>query len=256
MIKLFRKVRQQMLAENKFSKYLLYAVGEIVLVVIGILIALNINNDNDQRKQRTRELHYLKNVNSDLQINVKELNSFIVVRTGYMESAKTILNQFHPDSGMSFSEYNQLSLPLYNWEKFYQNDNTYQELLNSGNLALVSNDSIKNMLQNLALLFKKLKSEEDHYRFDAEKTFYEPQYKFVDLNVLVENFMYHVSDGQSGSNIEPTKAELKQIYSSISLKNGFTLSILEYDKMNGQMQEMIELSETLISSIEKELTTN
>ena len=242
-----------MLAENKFSKYLLYAVGEIVLVVIGILIALNINNDNDQRKQRTRELHYLKNVNSDLQINVKELNSFIVVRTGYMESAKTILNQFHPDSGMTFTEYNQLSLPLYNWEKFYQNDNTYQELLNSGNLAMISNDSIKNQLQNLALLYLKLKSEEDHYRFDAEKTFYEPQYEFVDINVLLENFMFQVSDGKSGSEIEPTAAQLKQIYGSISLKNGFTLSILEYDKMNGQMQEMIELSEALISLINEEL---
>ena len=44
MIKFFRKIRQRLLSENKFSKYLLYALGEIVLVVIGILIALRINN--------------------------------------------------------------------------------------------------------------------------------------------------------------------------------------------------------------------
>jgi len=44
MIKIFRKVRQKLLAENKFSQYLIYAIGEIVLVVIGILIALQINN--------------------------------------------------------------------------------------------------------------------------------------------------------------------------------------------------------------------
>jgi len=47
MIKFFRKIRQQLLAENKFTKYLIYAIGEIVLVVIGILIALSINNWNE-----------------------------------------------------------------------------------------------------------------------------------------------------------------------------------------------------------------
>ncbi len=49
MIKFFRKIRQKLLTENKISKYLIYAIGEIVLVVIGILIALNINNKNEQR---------------------------------------------------------------------------------------------------------------------------------------------------------------------------------------------------------------
>lgn len=47
MIKFFRKIRQRLLTENKFSKYLLYAIGEIILVVIGILIAININNTNE-----------------------------------------------------------------------------------------------------------------------------------------------------------------------------------------------------------------
>ena len=50
MIKFFRKIRQRLLTENKFSKYLLYAIGEIILVVIGILIALQINNWNEGRK--------------------------------------------------------------------------------------------------------------------------------------------------------------------------------------------------------------
>ncbi len=48
MIKFFRKIRQQMLSENKFGKYLLYAIGEIILVVIGILIALQINNSKEE----------------------------------------------------------------------------------------------------------------------------------------------------------------------------------------------------------------
>jgi hypothetical protein len=55
MIKFFRKIRQRLLTENKFSKYLIYAIGEIILVVIGILIALSINNWNDYRKERNEE---------------------------------------------------------------------------------------------------------------------------------------------------------------------------------------------------------
>lgn len=52
MIKFFRKIRQRMFTENKFGKYLIYAIGEIILVVIGILIALQINNWNEGVKQR------------------------------------------------------------------------------------------------------------------------------------------------------------------------------------------------------------
>ena len=50
MIKFFRKIRLEQLTENKFSKYLLYAIGEIIFVIVGILIALQINNWNEQRK--------------------------------------------------------------------------------------------------------------------------------------------------------------------------------------------------------------
>jgi uncharacterized membrane protein len=52
MIKFFRKIRQNLLMENKTGKYLKYAIGEIVLVVIGILIALSINNFNNSRQER------------------------------------------------------------------------------------------------------------------------------------------------------------------------------------------------------------
>ncbi len=66
MIKFFRKIRQRLLTENKFSKYLLYAIGEIVLVVIGILIALSINNWNEANKQKILEVKFLKRLKTDL----------------------------------------------------------------------------------------------------------------------------------------------------------------------------------------------
>ena len=62
MIKFFRKIRQNLLMENKFSKYLVYAIGEIILVVVGILIALQVNNWNEERKLNTLEIATLNEI--------------------------------------------------------------------------------------------------------------------------------------------------------------------------------------------------
>ncbi len=70
-MKIFRNVRQKLAAENSVAKYLRYAVGEIVLVVIGILIALQVNNWNENQKQKKRETVYLQNLSIDL----KETNT-------------------------------------------------------------------------------------------------------------------------------------------------------------------------------------
>jgi len=72
MIKFFRKIRQKLLQENRFSKYLLYAIGEIVLVVIGILIALQINNWNERRKTNQNIKIYHQNLIENLQADIEE----------------------------------------------------------------------------------------------------------------------------------------------------------------------------------------
>lgn len=74
MIKFFRKIRQKMLTENKFSRYLLYAIGEIILVVIGILIALNVNNLNENSKKDTKIIDALKEIHRDLSEDIIESN--------------------------------------------------------------------------------------------------------------------------------------------------------------------------------------
>lgn len=67
MIKFFRHIRQKLLSENKFSKYLLYAIGEIALVMIGILLALQVNNWNEESKEREVELGILRQIKKRLQ---------------------------------------------------------------------------------------------------------------------------------------------------------------------------------------------
>lgn len=74
MIKFLRKIRQRMLTENKFSRYLLYAVGEIVLVVIGILIALQINNWNETRKLNNKMKSVYSIIKTDLLSDIKNID--------------------------------------------------------------------------------------------------------------------------------------------------------------------------------------
>ncbi|WP_120199540.1 DUF6090 family protein [Ichthyenterobacterium magnum] len=66
-----------MIKENKVSKYMLYAIGEIILVVIGILIALQINNWNERKKERAKEQAFLKEINLDFKSNKAQLDSII-----------------------------------------------------------------------------------------------------------------------------------------------------------------------------------
>lgn len=91
MIKFFRKIRQQLLSENKFRKYFTYATGEIILVVIGILIALQINNLNEDRKLRDAEQVLLLQLRQEFNSNLSQLNQKIKMRDIMISSANRLL---------------------------------------------------------------------------------------------------------------------------------------------------------------------
>jgi hypothetical protein len=253
MIKFFRKIRQKLLNENRLGKYSLYAIGEILLVVIGILIALQINNQNDLRKDRIKEIHYLKNIKTDLNINLLEMDRYLEIRTENIEAAKRIIEHFEGKPITDFTAFNADGVKIYSWQKFYQNNNTFQELVNSGNLALLSNDSIKKKLLDIESLYKKMKSEEEHYRFDTESVIYGPLYELMDLNPMVSNFEFYASNGNSGTDVALTSEYFSEFLKNKKLKNGFVLTVLEFTTLNQQMREIKQMTEELILSIDQEI---
>lgn len=255
MIKFFRHIRQELVTENKLSKYIIYALGEIILVVIGILIALQINNSNEDRKQRKQELHYLKNLKTDLNLNISELDKYIKVRNSRIESANYVLEHFEGKPLTDLSSFAFHTTNIYIWQKFTQHDNTFQELVNSGNLALISNDTIKNSLLNLQALYKKLKNEEEHFRYDAEILLYEPSYGVLDLNPVVKNFTYQVTNGQAGENVALPRSNYEAMLKDLKQKNGFVMAVYEFSVMNGQFNEMKRMCNSIIASIDHELNT-
>ena len=74
MIAFFRKLRQRLLVENQFGRYLLYALGEVLLVMVGILLALQVDNWNEQRKEREIETGILQDLQTEFGENLSDAN--------------------------------------------------------------------------------------------------------------------------------------------------------------------------------------
>lgn len=149
MIKFFRKIRQSLLSENKFSRYLIYAIGEIILVVIGILIALQINNWNEENKGKALEKQMMANLNSEFRNNLNKIKESIILYEQTEDAIRFLMSKMQASSE-ELKQYNIDSLLANAVDVFdYRpTQNTLTEILSSGNLKLISNDSIKyNLLQ-------------------------------------------------------------------------------------------------------------
>jgi len=157
MIKFFRRIRQKLLSENKFSKYLLYAIGEIVLVVIGILIALQINNWNEEQKRRIEERDLLIELKRELNLNIKELNSYqtngekttqkVALYWDYFENDNSATNK---DSIAEFI-FNIVHTAPYNPEF-----NTLPSVVSTSRINLIKNEELRYYINRLSTASKTL----------------------------------------------------------------------------------------------------
>ena len=143
MLKFFRRIRQKLLSENRFRKYLLYAIGEIVLVVIGILIALQINNWNEEKKNKAFEKEILEQLSANL---IKDKITLQEITTNFdaaVSSTQKIL-------GSNWSPMEQDSLQYWlgdviQFDRFQPLTNAY-EVAKSKGLDLISNKQLRFLL--------------------------------------------------------------------------------------------------------------
>ncbi|NQZ44629.1 MAG: hypothetical protein HRT65_09980 [Flavobacteriaceae bacterium] len=157
MIAFFRKIRTSLVSGNQLHKYLLYAIGEIVLVVIGILVALQINTWNNERIDTNREAQYLRNIERDL---TRQLSAITVQMDFESEVAKNCdlaLASFV--SGDRLKADSTLAMALGNTtsRRTFLNPNpAYKELVSTGNIALLKNEDFKDQLINYYLELERI----------------------------------------------------------------------------------------------------
>jgi len=134
MINLFRKLRLKLLAENRFSKYLIYAVGEIVLVVIGILIALSINNWNERKKSTVKINSLLTALTNDLAQDTSLIKNRIPFINEHYQLNETLRQRV---AGETATVDTLINIARYefnpNWkEQLSYNTNAYNSLIETG----------------------------------------------------------------------------------------------------------------------------
>jgi len=147
MISFFRKIRQRLLQENRASRYLVYAIGEIALVMVGILLALQVNNWNEDRKIRIAEQRILQNLRTELILNIKNLETDISYHELAHACSFQLLNLFGTD--ISTIPSTTLDTLLFNAETVYTFEvrNGYiKSLIASGNLDYLRNEKLKSRL--------------------------------------------------------------------------------------------------------------
>ncbi|MEM9000638.1 MAG: DUF6090 family protein [Bacteroidota bacterium] len=162
MISILRKLRQKLLSENKFSKYLLYAIGEIVLVVIGILIALQINTWNEGKKTKEEELKYLSLIKQEMLGNLQSLRIEKEVLADYFSGLEQILEAYaHPELNITNKELSGILTPILSKDMDINfKSGTLNEIIANGNLKDITNDSIRTILASLEGNLERLRAQE------------------------------------------------------------------------------------------------
>ena len=245
MIKFFRHIRKSLLMENKTSKYFKYAIGEIVLVVIGILIALSINNWNESRKQRVKEIDALENIKTSLLADLELYNGIFKLRLSWKQKGLEYLKEVAyykrkvPEDSI-FNNYFEMSTDIV----FRYDSGSYDALKSSG-FDLIQNKELRKKIINtyqiqfpayMGFINDKLdRSEplENEYNKDIFKNYVAKTKKNkleVWIDFKVDNVIEHPS-----------------FLGLLRLENG------KYDNTISRINRVIFFSEELIKEIDNEL---
>ncbi|WP_218841862.1 DUF6090 family protein [Winogradskyella ursingii] len=132
------------MSENKTGKYFKYAIGEIILVVIGILIALQINNWNNTQIDKKEEKSILKNLNFEFKKNRSDLELVKNDYRGFINSTKEVIGLIGEDRG-TLKQHNTDSLisESINYYDYRPTENVLSDLISSGKLKLIASDSLR-----------------------------------------------------------------------------------------------------------------
>ena len=241
MIKFFRKIRQNSLKENRFVNYLKYAFGEIVLVVIGILIALQINNWNENRKSSKIRNNYYKQVLQDLAKDTIYIHNNITYLDTSISSYQNYLDKL--SKAESINDVRPLLATLY-WHFAYLNfnTNTIESLISTGDIKLMP-DKIRNALLDLRTtqneIIKLTSGNNGVWLRDSQKA--------IGLGLI--NYVLKINPKLSNQLIRK-----QDIISAINITNG-TFLLKDHTEKNilNEMQNLLKSTKELCKLINEQL---
>ena len=245
MIKFFRKIRQKMLSENKVSQYLLYAIGEIVLVVIGILIALQINNWNINRISDKQMIIHLGSLKKDLSIDTLNFTKAINNYSKEVDLRKNLMPLSNYENIPTDSIF-QLIIPYYGTQKSISN--TFNKITNSGITQISKNDSLSEKIYDYYTT--RLENFNSLLDWDKEKTTNDAEYWIYGQNLFEvkwPNGRAHLHDKDA------SRVNLIKLMSEPKGRNHLNLDFVRKKRVLSNYLRMKEMAIELIAEIDNEL---
>jgi hypothetical protein len=144
MLKFFRNIRRTLLSDNKTGKYFKYAIGEVILVMVGILLALQVNNWNEDRKLRKIENDLLYNIYNNLVESKNNLENNILFNQNTLEAYHKIKK--YVDKGIEYDETLDSAFSFMTFWSAPEFTQTAYETLKAKGIEIIKNDSIKNTI--------------------------------------------------------------------------------------------------------------
>ncbi|MHB1105914.1 MAG: DUF6090 family protein [Lutibacter sp.] len=250
MIKFFRKIRKKLLQEGKTASYFKYAIGEIVLVVIGILIALQINNWNEFRKINHQELIILENILQDLRNDKIGLNKIIERRISKASSADIMVSYYDGEKIKNLSDYYFHWTNLLYWEAHYPRNIAFKELINSGNMSIIKNAEIRNSLLEINASYEELFAVRQHMYDDYKLYLYNSYAGILDYGDGIKVWL------NPNVKIELSEEDVSVALKDKTIKNGFILASFNNNGLKDQLIQILKNVELTITYIEKEINDN
>jgi len=181
-MRIFKNIRLKLASENKVLAYLRYAIGEIFLVVIGILIALQINTWNENRKTQKKEILIYQELNSDLLQTKEEIASTIAKHKERIKSTQNLIHDIVKKEPYSDTIYNRFARASDDFQIIPQTS-AFESLKNIG-LDILSDDSLRIRITNLFELdykrFDHLGDENSEFNISGVLFPYQDKYLFAD----------------------------------------------------------------------------
>ena len=245
MFRFFSKIRYQLAAENKVGRYLRYAIGEILLVVIGILIALSINNWNENRKQHIKDLDFLKSLKNEISTDTIFLNLKKQEFLGINDQIKTTLNLFDSSDNLSEAQYSIIGTSLRNLEMLtpYNKNAERNDII----LAEGALDRIDAELNHKYILYvERTKSNNDVIRKLGESL------QLIVINDVAPKIEYNYKDN-AGNEVD---FDFNVIRNDNLISNALNKSISYRNVSINYINEQLSLADELLDRINKKSGQN
>jgi len=243
MIKFFRHIRKSLLMENKTGKYFKYAIGEIVLVVIGILIALSINNWNETRKQNNQTNSFLLEIAKDIKQDIVILKVHKSRRDSVLKWNQKVRNNYALDIN-NLHDFKKAERFFYEYY-FTPNTKGIESLKNSGLITQINNQQIDSLLQSYYAQVEHIKNKEISYNTVIENV----EFKFK-TELPVDKYMFLLNaktvDENLGTNFKKRENELFEYYNSNIFKVGVIRSAREG---TNSYKRLIDIGESYINEV-------